>query len=165
MDNKILNYDSTINSLDLKDSPSLFNITDYTSKKYLDLYRLPELSSADYIQYYIVNNDEKPEAISFDLYENTDYWDLLMLINNRSPLFDLPYNFDVIASAAEDKIARYNETYSTGNLAALDLSHYTELIEQEKINSTAANEDIRKIKVIKPSKIYDFIKLLREKGY
>ena len=56
-----------------------FEIDDYTN--ILDISDILEQYKGELSEYQ-VSNDERIEVISFNIYRSSDYWDLLLLINN-----------------------------------------------------------------------------------
>lgn len=159
MTNSILNYN--LEELDE------FIVPDYFSKK-IDLYNiLQEFSDAgtlaDYVQTYRIADDDKLERISYDIYSTTSYWDLLLQINDKQPLFEMPYSLDTIIDSSEE----YWHNYS--NLLYFQAPLQTEvlqvLIDEEIEKMKEQNEAYRIIYVIKPTKLQEFLKILRDKDY
>jgi hypothetical protein len=52
--------------------------------------------SNNYTLVYEVRDNQLIENIAFELYENTDYWDLLMKFNGIRNVAELPVNYDTI---------------------------------------------------------------------
>ena len=159
MTNTLLNY--TLEELDE------FIVSDYFSKK-IDLYNiLQEFSDAgilaNYMQVYRIADDDKLERISYDIYGTTAYWDLLLQINDKNPLFEMPYSLDTIIDSSEE----YWNNYS--NLlyfqAPLDTAFLQTLIDEEIEKMKEKNEIYRVLYIIKPTKLQDFLKILRERDY
>jgi hypothetical protein len=68
---------------------------DYTS------YSFPELRNKlkeypEWFMIYSVETDERPEVISYKLYEDEDYADVILLLNEMNYIWDTPYNSEVI---------------------------------------------------------------------
>jgi len=148
MKNSILKYD--------KISSKSFTSEDYTSKKYRKILEIPELNNTDYIEYIELIDDQKIEQISYTLYGTPDYWDLLVLINDRDPLFDMSYNFDIQEAIAEDIVQKYLSDYSgiyKGNT-------YTRMKEYVMYKIDKETEENRTLKIIKPSRIQEILKLI-----
>ena len=66
-----------------------FEIDDYTN--ILDISEILEQYKGELFEYQ-VSNDERIEVISFNIYRSSDYWDLLLLINNIKDFRKLPVN-------------------------------------------------------------------------
>ena len=132
-------------------------VSDYTSRNFRPIALMPEVSDSAWIDYIVLDDDQKAEQISQVLYDSPDYWDILMLINNRDPLFDMVYRYDVLDLVANDMIARYAADYSG-------------IYKQETFDDLAARalsqlqdeaDVLRTFKIIRPEKISDFVKLLK----
>lgn len=159
MVNTILKYDYE----DLGD----YIVSDYTSKK-IDLYNiLQEMKDnntlSDYFDIYRMMDDDKLERISYSIYGTTDYWDILLQLNDRNPLFEMPYNLDTIVDSVEIFWKKYsNNVYFQSPLNDTVLN---ELILAEIENMKKQNEIYRLIYIIKTSKMNEFLKILRERDY
>jgi hypothetical protein len=138
-----------------------YNVQDYTSKKVRDISTLPELSSPTYIDYYTIINDDKYERISHELYGTSDYWDLLVLINSKDPLFDIPWNSDIVNLISDTLVSNYNNGVFGGRLPIYHLEHLSD-ITLEEVDTN--NESNRVIKYIKPNMLQTFMKILRDNG-
>lgn len=159
MQNTLLNY--TLEELDE------FVVPDYFSKK-IDLYNLiQEFSENDTLGYYLatykIADDDKLERISYDIYGTTNYWDILLQLNDKNPLFELPYSLDTIIDGSEEYWNNYaNFLYFQAPLNSEILNN---LIDEEIEKMKEQNEKYRFLYIIKPTKIQEFLKLLRDKDY
>jgi hypothetical protein len=150
MKNTVLKYDK-IGSLS-------FISEDYTSKKISNIRNLPELSDADWVEYVELYDNQTIEQISYILYDDVNFWDMLVVINNIDPLFDMAYEFDILEQIAETKVQKYLEGYS----GVYKNDTYERLKALTLAKETENNEINRQIKIIKPEKLYDFISILKE---
>lgn len=159
MNNTVLNYN--LEELDE------FIVSDYFSKK-IDLYNiLQEFADSgilsEYVQMYRISDDDKLERISYDIYGTTDYWDLLLQINDTQPLFGMPYSLDVIIDSANEYWEKYSkDVYFQPPVNSVVISA---LVNDEIEVSKERNESIRFIYIIKPTKLQEFLKILRERDY
>lgn len=159
MQNALLNY--TLEELDE------FVVPDYFSKK-IDLYNLiQEFTEANTLGYYLatykIADDDKLERISYDIYGTTNYWDILLQLNDKNPLFELPYSLDTIIYGSEEYWNDYaNFLYFQAPLNSEILNN---LIDEEIEKMKEQNEKYRFLYIIKPTKIQEFLKLLRDKEY
>lgn len=159
MNNTVLNYN--LEELDE------FIVSDYFSKK-IDLYNiLQEFADSgilsEYVQMYRISDDDKLERISYDIYGTTDYWDLLLQINDTQPLFGMPYSLDVIIDSANEYWEKYSkDVYFQPPVNSAVISA---LVNDEIEVSKERNESIRFIYIIKPTKLQEFLKILRERDY
>lgn len=159
MRNMVLNYETQ--------EVGNYIVSDYTSTK-IDLYNLVSEfqdngTFSEYLDLYRISDDDKLERISFALYGTPDYWDVLLQLNDRNPLFELPYNLDTIIDFSEGFWGKYSsEIYFQAELLPEVLK---DRIEEEVERAKAKNEIYRYIYVIKPSRMNEFIKILRDKDY
>ena len=161
-DSKYEDYNSPVykNYKDIKD----YQVRDYTS---LDLRFIIEnkelsefLNDRDNVFFVNIDNNSLLEEISYRYYNNENYWDIILLINNLDPLFSLPFDFDLIYNLAEfitenyfsrDKYDPYSGKYT--DETKLRLFN----ILKEKLNKE--NEINRSIKLIRQERIQDFLKI------
>lgn len=163
MKNTILKYDRE--ELILNDSDQIsYDIPDYFSQKIF----ISDLSSSisdwdDYFDTYRMADNDKLERVSFELYGTPDYWDIIFLINERDPLFDMPYDFDTLSDTSSSFIDNYvNFIYIDAPLNDARAEQLT----AEYVNATLEeNETFRYIRVVKPSRISEFILILKTNGY
>lgn len=148
MKNTLLTYD--------KFSSYKFIANDYTSKNFKNILSLPELNSTVYIDYIELDENQTMEQVSYALYDTPDYWDILILINNRDPLFDMVYNFDIVDNISSSRILEYLKNYS-GTYKTNTVDNLKKITLQDLENK---NDNLRTLKVIKPDKMFDFIKIV-----
>jgi len=149
MKNSVLKYDTI--------SCDSFKSQDYTSKRYKKIQEMSELSDSNYVEYINLIDEQTIEQVSYILYETPDYWDLLLIINNRDPLFGMSYNFDILNDISETKVGNYLSDYSGiyKNDTFERLKTIVLTLQTEK------NEKNRVLKVIRPEKITDFLDAVR----
>ena len=140
-----------------------FIVPNYFSRD-INIYDIYSLLKKYVVVYRITDNDNI-ERIAYDLYGTTDYWDILVMLNQRNPLFDMPYNYDKI----EESTKSYTNTYlnvicSIDNLhviAGVGKKLYDEYLEE----GLAENESFRYMYVVEPTKMADFLKVLQDNSY
>jgi len=141
-----------------------FIVPNYFSKNIHITDLLDTLNIDTYFSYYQMTNNDKLERISYELYGTPDYWDILFLLNKRDPLFDIPFDYDTVYNSSTSFIDTYiNYIYSNAPLSSIKRS--TELQEEFLNMFIEQNEIYRVIRVVRPSKIGEFIKLLKKEGY
>lgn len=139
-----------------------FIVSDYFSKD-ISIWDLWD-NVQDYISTYKITDNDKLERISYELYGTTDYWDILALLNQRDPLFDMPYDYDTIYADVSSFINQYIY-YIYSHAPLNDATRQQELLEKF-INEAEEEKEInRYIYIVKPSRIGDFIKLLKQNEY
>jgi hypothetical protein len=136
-------------------------VQDYSRNKIWQISSLPEVQDKTYVTEITLEDNQTIEAISYILYNNEDYWDILLAINGISPLFDMTYDFDVIKISSS---AYANEYINNFGLGFSELTK-TRLIEEFREKFLNQNEENRNFKVIKPNRMNDFLKILRDNGF
>lgn len=111
------------------------------------------------ISYMTVSNNTCLEKIAFELYGNANYWDILLLLNTRNPLFQMPYDFDVLSDAADKNVSEYERKVYKKKLPA-KIQETFRKTSLEKL--TDENERFRVLKYIQPARIFDFLQILYE---
>ena len=77
-------------------------VRDYTSINFVDLYSfLSKDEYADYFTYIDVYNDEKIENLSYRLYRDENYADVILACNNERYLFGMPNNTDILLTFSD----------------------------------------------------------------
>lgn len=136
--------------------------SDYFSKK-ISIYDFTK-SHPNLFSSYRLMDDEKLENVSYQLYGTTDYWDMLLMLNDMNPLFDMPYNSDTIINSARSQLDTYFfYTYSHAPLS--DVTRNPELIEEFTTKAETLNERFRYIIIVNPTSLAAFIKLLKDNKY
>jgi len=143
MKNTLLNYDK-------------FSSYKYIANDYTSILTLPELQDTTYIEYVQLDENQTIEQVSYALYGTPDYWDILVLINNRDPLFDMVYSFDIVDGIAGDKVLNYLSNYS--GVYKADTFNRLKTITLADLETK--NDNLRTLKIIKPVKMFDFIKII-----
>ena len=147
------NVTTSKNESTLNVTPSL-DISFYDRIKIQKIKDVISTMNEDWFSYVLVPQNSTLEKISYDLYESKDYWDILLLVNERMPLFDMYYDYDIISEAGETSLQEYeNKVYRKKILS--DVRERLRVKMQE--NYEAENENLKIIKYIKKNYIYDFI--------
>ena len=154
MKNKVMNFD--------KEELDDFFVSDYFSKNIFLSDEIEEFG--EYLQSYKITDNDKLERISFELYGTTDYWDILLLLNSRDPIFGMPYEYDIVSDSSTNFIENFIEFFESANkpLTPERLESLTEYWENQ---FDKENELKRFIQVVRPSRMGDFLRLLKDKGY
>lgn len=160
----VLNFDKlTFKVVDIEGLGALENyeISDYTSMDFVKIKAFVSSLPESMFSWYQIQNNVTIEKIALDLYGNADYWDVLLLINSRSPLFEMPYDFDAISVSTEDKVSAYiSEVYGSELPANVYSAMYTAF--EEKMTSEV--EEYRVIKIVKQERIQEFLQRGYEEG-
>jgi hypothetical protein len=122
-----------------------------------------DMPCPEYFTTYKILDNDKIERISYEIYGTTDYWDLLLLINDREALCGITYDFETCTSNVESYINKYEfEIYSNNDISD---ERKTELLDEFYEKYKLRNEMNRYMYIIKPSKIQDFLKILKMAGF
>jgi hypothetical protein len=112
--------------------------------------------SNEYLLTKKIQDDTLLEAISFELYETTDYWDVLMIINDMKSMNELPVNYDIILDRVDIKLYKWKKK---GNLLSSVMTDevidkkYKEILQEE----VELNEKFRFIKYISQDSLSELI--------
>lgn len=151
MKNTLLNYD--------KEELDEFIVSDYFSKD-INIFNLID-GLDDYIEIYTIADNDKLERVSLEIYGTTDYWDIILMLNDRNPLFDMPLDYDKIRNGSEEIANTYiNFLYSQAPVT--DTARVLEFTNEILTRNFNENESFRMIKIIKPSKIGAFLKIAHQ---
>lgn len=124
-------------------------IKDYTS---FDIYKIKELLNSldkNYFAWIKLNEGSLIESALYDYYGDENLYDLIMFINQRDMLFDMPYSYDVILNAIDRSISEY-EYRVFGNFKK-ELSEKSNKRLREKLDAdyTEKNQKFLYLKVIR----------------
>lgn len=153
MTNKVYKYD--------KESKTLLNsdvvVSDFT--KFYDFGNEISIEYPDYFDVVNITDDEKFENISYILYDDENYADLITFINGIELLWSVPYNQNVIQIKFDEVMRYLNRNIKLDNDNIINLLPIQKDI-YEKIDTN--NSDKRFIKVPKNVKINEILGLITE---
>lgn len=160
MKNTLISY----NTESIKTKEKTIEVMDYFSKDvYIaDLKDDPEIK--DLLRVIRVQDDDTFEKISYRLYNSSNYWDIILLLNNRDPLFDTAYNFDVLEKYSEDRLQDIVNDY-TKKENPLDEEYQAVLKDKYLDEAMQENEKMRILSVPRPEQINSLIMILKKRGY
>ena len=122
------------------------------------IYEYVEQCDEDFFDWVQIQNNVTLEKLALDFYGNANYWDVLLVINQKNPLFEMPFDFDSLSTMAEDKIDSYiREIYNND----IPVSIYNIMYEKYKNDLVLLNEEYRIIRIVRPGRIQEFF----QKGY
>ena len=117
----------------------------YTIRNLFYKYYFSETIPSEYLYSYILADGESLESISFDVYNDINYWWLLAIINDiRDIIFELPLQTEVLQKIATDQ--------STIE-GVLDLELFSENYDELETE----NDLKRNIKILKPIHLNDVL--------
>ena len=137
-------------------------VSDYFSK---DVYladikdRFPELKN--FFKKGTIDDNYTIEALTNHVYSNPNLWDFIMLLNDRDPLFGMPYDYDTLAVFAETKLKKFLEQH---NKIVISVERQKELYDEFLIEASKENERNRSIEAFDPKYLSTIITTLRQEG-
>ncbi|EAI5067730.1 hypothetical protein BJL57_09000 [Campylobacter jejuni] len=143
-----------------KTEAEVCNVRDYRSVDYSSITKYINDSNTINVK---INANDFIESVSNRLYNDPNLWDLLMLINNKDALSDMPYDNDRIADMADELIANYfnnPEKPYQGNVTEQLITEYREYLIDLL---TQKNYQNMIIKALDPAYLGDFLRLFKYK--
>jgi hypothetical protein len=145
MKETLMKYDD-FNVFNIKNTLKIKNYTSF------DIYKIKELLNSldkNYFAWIKLNEGSLIESALYDYYGDENLYDLIMFINQRDMLFDMPYSYDVILNAIDRSISEY-EYRVFGNFKK-ELSEKSNKRLREKLDAdyTEKNQKFLYLKVIK----------------
>lgn len=139
-----------------------FRIKNYNS---INLYEIKIfLSDLDknYFVWIKLNTGETIEKAVYDYYGNDDYYDLILFLNEREMLFDMPYSYDYILNSIDAELNNY--TYKVFGTLKNELSENakTKLTDRLDNEYSDRNQHCLYMKVIKREYINEIQRKLNE---
>lgn len=129
-----------------------FQITDYTS---IDLTEIAEYLASlpkEWIMTVKLNEGAKIETVCKSLYGSTNYIDIILFLNQREQIFDMPMVFDVIEEQTSRTVELYFMNFNS-DLSFIDTNEFKNLKEQVLNDLSNQNLKNRYLTVISPTKI------------
>lgn len=130
-----------------------FNIKDYNSVNTTKIKNYLNSLDNSYFVYLKVEIGSKIEKVCFDYYKNTNYCDLIMLINDRDMIYDMPYSYDILLEAIENDIDRYRSKVFRNTHDKLSDRSYKDLENSLSKEYDSANSKFLYIKAIRNTMI------------
>ena len=165
--NTLLNFDTInvddVTNVTISKTENSLNVTPTLNIQFYDRNKIQKIKDVistmndAWFSYVLVPQNSSLEKISYELYNSKDYWDILLLLNERMPIFDMYYDYDIISEAGETGIQEYeNKVYRKKILSSVRESLRIKLQE----NQEKENENLKIIKYIKKDYLYDFLNFL-----
>jgi len=132
----------------------IYSITDYTSIDISNILSYVKNSDQTMFDWYQIEDNDKIERISLELYGNINYWDILMIINQRNPLFEMPFDFDTLSNLALDQVEEFIDEVYKKPLGELE---HAKMYSKWETKYIANNEIFRIIKIIRPTRMSEFL--------
>ena len=112
----------------------------------------------NYYTYLKLTDNVLIEKVIFDYYDTENYYDLILFINNREMLYDMPYSYDIILNNIDKDINAYE--YKVFGTLKNELSEKSKSRLVEKLNSEYIenNKKLLYIKIIKKQYINEILR-------
>jgi hypothetical protein len=144
--NSIINFTNRENST--------YNFEDYFSIDFNKVADYVNSCPKDWFDWYQLQDNSKLEKVALDIYGDSDYWDILLVINKKLALFDMPYDYDALMNMVDYKVTEYIKEIYKKNIP---VNAYNAMVKALKEKYIAENETFRIIKIVRPSKMQAFI--------
>lgn len=122
---------------------------------------LPDIPAKYFTESYIVekriDDNMRLEYLAFELWGDTSYWDILMMLNNMKRMDELPVDYDQLLERVSERLSDWREAtehlrkeaYSSKEVEAKRLEILDECVE--------TNEKFRNIKYIELSNLSELL--------
>lgn len=121
--------------------------------------RFPEIGKL--LKTGIIDDNSTLESLTNYLYSNPNLWDFIMLLNNRDPLFDLPYDYDTIVALSNSKYEKFIEQHPRVSITE---ERKEEMIQAFIDEISIENEKNRDIIAVDAGNLTKVITILRQEG-
>lgn len=130
------------------------NVYDYKSIDWNNLTLYLQNIDSSWFGEVTIQPNTNLEKVSLDLYEDPNYWDVIMLVNGMSPLMDIPFEFDVISDTTQEKLDNYENNILKRTIPE-DLR--LQLYQQYEDEMISENNSMLTLKYVLKDRLYDFI--------
>lgn len=130
------------------------NVYDYKSVDWNNLSLYLQNIDSSWFGEVTIQPNTNLEKVSLDLYEDPNYWDVIMLVNGMSPLMDIPFEFDVISDTTQEKLDNYENNILKRTIPE-DLR--LQLYQQYEDEMITENNSMLTLKYVLKDRLYDFI--------
>lgn len=135
-----------------------FKIKNYNSFMLSEIRNYLDSLDDNYYTYLKLTDNVLIEKVIFDYYDTENYYDLILFINNREMLYDMPYSYDIILNNIDKDINAYE--YKVFGTLKNELSEKSKSRLAEKLNSEYIenNKKLLYIKIIKKQYINEILR-------
>jgi len=135
-----------------------FKIKNYNSFMLSEIRNYLDSLDDNYYTYIKITDNILIEKVIFDYYDTENYYDLILFINNREMLMDMPYSYDIILNNIDKDINAYE--YKVFGTLKNELSEKSKSRLIEKLNSEYIenNKKLLYIKIIKKQYINEIMR-------
>ena len=97
------------------------------------------------------------ESLAYKLYSDKNYWDLIMILNNKEMLNDMPKTNDLIEIEVEELVNNYFKDYQGNKSDELIEAYTKQLLE----NKTTENTESQSFIILNPSYQKQFLRSVK----
>jgi hypothetical protein len=98
----------TFNSFEYETLKKIFSIKQYSSIDIDTLHNYLDNIDESWFEYVKIGVDQTIESVLYSYYKSEDYYDLILLLNYRNLLDDIPYSNDKIINDINSDLEEYN---------------------------------------------------------
>ena len=165
--NSIINFDEAEYTDDLGVSnidgaKTTLIARDYHSVDFCKITEFLDACPSEWFKWTKIYNNTTLEKLSQDLYDSPNYWDVLLVVNRRMPLFEFPYDYDIVELIVDDMLDKYLNNVYKREMSTASQERLREVFLKRV---TEDNEVSRYIRYVIPQNLYDFILAGREYGF
>ena len=177
MKNTLIDFDQRVETSDIKNiitsditgrSTMAYSITLVDRKRIAKIEDFVAKIDKDWVREMRIQNNTTLEKISYDLYQTPDYWDLLLFLNLRMPIWDMPYDYDVVSEAGDTAITEFESEVFGKRVSERvmwdGVSTRDRIKNAYQDAASEVNNEFSTLKYVDPSHIYDMINLMYEEG-
>lgn len=138
-------------------------VSNYSEKSFEKVSALIKTLGDEYFETYTLQECDKLERLSLEIYNTEDYWDIILIINAMNPLFDMPYDLGTLMDMSMVKSTNYiQNTYNNNN--TMPIEHYEYMADVYNKEMIVKSDNNKNIIIIRPSMIQNFLKELYDIG-
>lgn len=141
-----------------KSDSEVCNVTDYRS---FDIHSYDSFFNESNTEKIKINENDFIEAVAYDYYSDVNMWDLVLIMNNRDAITDMPYDSDLVVEIAEEIVSNYFYNPSSpyqGTITNDLVNAYRNYIVQYL---TEKNMDLMSLRVLKNEYLGDFLRTFK----
>lgn len=145
MDKFLLNFDT----FEIDNNSNTLKVYDYNSINFNEIKDYLNSLDKNVFEYIKIYDGSKIEKVCYDYYNTADYYDLILFLNNRDMIFDMPYDNDVTVNMSEDMIKDFEFRMFKNSKDEIEFSRRNALKSKVENDLTEKNMKLCYIKVIK----------------
>ncbi len=158
MDKELLDFED----FEISKKNANFKIKNYNSVDLSEVRNYLGGLNPGWFTYLQVTDNSKIEKVLYDYYKTDKYFDLILFLNDREMLFDMPYSSDIIIDAMERDITEYEFKVFGSVRTKLTADVRERLLKKLDDEYTQQNQKFGIIRVIRTEHIETVKRKIRE---